>query len=170
MFDKNLIKQAQFLLDLAVELGIKIVSAESCTGGLIASLITAIPGSSQIFERGFVVYSNLAKQQNLQIDEADLNKYGAVSLEVARAMAIGAVANSSADLSIISTGIAGPDGATPDKVLGLVYLASYNKLNGKIICKEYHFDGDRDQIRSSSVELALQIIIDQIQILKINEI
>lgn len=165
MFGRKLVARAAFLLELAKKNEIKLVSAESCTGGLIASLITAVPGSSLVFERGFVVYSNLAKEENLGIPKTTLEKYGAVSFEVAKLMAKGAVANSKADLSIITTGIAGPGGASLDKPIGLVYIASCNKLNKKIICEEFRFSGNRDQIRLNAVEKATEIMISQIQIL-----
>lgn len=159
MFEQALINKASFLLELAGKNKIKLVSAESCTGGLIASLITSIPGSSSVFERGFVVYSNLAKEENLGVSKIILEKHGAVSSEVAKLMARGALDNSSADLSIITTGIAGPGGAVLDKPVGLVYIASCNKLNTKIICEEFRFSGNRDQIRLSAVAKAIEIMI-----------
>ena len=164
-FDIDLFRQAQTLFDLALKSNIKIASAESCTGGLIASLITEIAGSSKIFDRGFVAYSNLAKEQNLGINPQILSSFGAVSKEVAKEMAIAAIANSNANLSIATTGIAGPDGATASKPIGLVYISSFNSLNQNLITKQFNFVGDRSQNRILAVANAIQILITQIQIL-----
>lgn len=103
--------------------GLKVSTAESCTGGLVASLLTELPGSSAWFERGFVTYSNLAKIEMLGVDEALINSRGAVSKEVAEAMALGALAHSAADLSLSVTGIAGPGGGSAAKPVGTVWIA-----------------------------------------------
>ncbi len=161
-FNQELLNQAQKLFDLAVKSNIKIVSSESCTGGLISSLITEISGSSKIFERGFVVYSNLAKEQNLGVDTKILNQFGAVSEEVAKEMAIGAIKNSQANLSIAVTGISGPDGGSDDKPVGLVYISSFNNLNKKLIVKKFNFSGSRSENRILTVQNALTILISQI--------
>ncbi|CDZ78540.1 Nicotinamide-nucleotide amidohydrolase PncC [Legionella massiliensis] len=102
---------------------LKISTAESCTGGLIASLLTELPGSSSWFERGFVTYSNLAKVEMLDVDEGLINTRGAVSKEVAEAMALGALSHSAADLSLAVTGVAGPSGGSVEKPVGTVWLA-----------------------------------------------
>lgn len=102
--------------------GLKLTTAESCTGGLIAALATAIPGASDVFERGFVTYTNCAKIGQLGVDLELLNRHGAVSAETAEAMADGALRASAADVAISVTGIAGPDGGTAEKPVGLVYL------------------------------------------------
>ena len=164
-FDSKLLEKINNLFDLALKLNVKIVSAESCTGGLISSLLTEISGSSYIFDRGFVTYSNLAKQQDLDVDLQILNNFGAVSKEVAKEMAVGAVKNSNANLSIITTGIAGPDGGTKDKKVGLVYIASFNYLNKNLIVKQFNFSGDRSQNRMLTVRNAIEILIMQIQTL-----
>ncbi len=161
-FSSKLLNQAQKLFDLAVKANIKIASAESCTGGLIASLITEISGSSQIFERGFVVYSNLAKEQNLGVDAEILKQFGAVSEKVAKEMAIGAIKNSAANLSIAVTGISGPDGGSDDKPVGLVYISSFNNLNKKLIVKKFNFSGSRSENRILTVQNAFKILISQI--------
>ncbi len=165
-FNQELLNQAQKLFDLALKSNIKIVSAESCTGGLISALITEIAGSSQVFDRGFVVYSNLAKEQNLSVNAKTLNEFGAVSEEVAREMATGAVKNSNANLSIATTGISGPDGGTADKPIGLVYISSFNNLNKNLIVKKFNFSGDRAKNRILTVSNALEILITQINKLK----
>src|SRR5450631_2234013 len=110
MFDPALIDRAAALLTLCRDRGLKIAAAESCTGGLLAALLTEIPGSSAVFERGFVVYSNLAKRELLGVPESTLVRWGAVSAETALAMAQGALARSAADLAVAITGVAGPDG------------------------------------------------------------
>ena len=115
MFAPALIERAAALLTLCRNRGLKIVTAESCTGGLIAGLLTEIPGSSAVVERGFVVYSNLAKQEMLGVPGSTLARWGAVSEATARAMAEGALAHSAADLAVAVTGIAGPDGGTAEK-------------------------------------------------------
>ncbi len=162
-FNLELLDQAQKFFNLSLKNNIKIVSAESCTGGLIASLITEIAGSSQIFDRGFVVYSNLAKEQNLGVSNKTLNQFGAVSREVAQEMAIGAVKNSNANLSIATTGIAGPDGGTDEKPVGLVYISSFNNLNQNLVIQEFNFSGNRSENRILTVQNSLKILISQIQ-------
>jgi PncC family amidohydrolase len=158
----NLQGQVQKLFDLACKSNIKIASAESCTGGLLSTLITEIAGSSQIFERGFVVYSNLAKEQNLGVSSKTLNDFGAVSEEVAREMAIGVLRNSNANLSIAITGIAGPKSDETKKPVGLVYISSFNNLNNSLLVKKFNFSGDRAENRILSVSEAVQILITQI--------
>ena len=163
MFSWELINQAQKLFNLAQKKNIKIVSAESCTGGLISSLITEISGSSQTFERGFVVYSNLAKNQNLSVKNLTLEKFGAVSFEIAEEMSIGAIKNSSANLSVAVTGICGPDGGSAEKPVGLVYIASFCSINNNLIIKKFNFFGDRNKNRMLSVKNAIEILINQIE-------
>jgi nicotinamide-nucleotide amidase len=124
MFEAALLDQARALLDAARAKHIRIVTAESCTGGLIAGLLTEIPGSSDVVERGFVTYSNEAKEDALGVPAALLRKYGAVSDQVARAMADGALRHARAQLAIAVTGIAGPGGGSVEKPVGLVYIAS----------------------------------------------
>jgi nicotinamide-nucleotide amidase len=123
MFDAALLDQARKVLDGARAKNIRIVTAESCTGGLIAGLLTEIPGSSDVVERGFVTYSNEAKEESLGVPTALLRKYGAVSDHVARAMADGALRHSRAQLAIAVTGIAGPGGGSVERPVGLVYIA-----------------------------------------------
>ena len=109
-------------LRLAARRGLMLATAESCTGGLVAALITEIPGSSDVFDRGFVTYSNAAKAESLDVAPALLNPFGAVSAEVAGAMATGALAHSRADVAVSITGIAGPGGGSPEKPVGLVHF------------------------------------------------
>ena len=135
----------------------RIVTAESCTGGLIAGLLTEIPGSSDVVERGFVTYSNEAKQEALGVPAALLRKYGAVSDHVARAMADGALRHARAQLAIAVTGIAGPGGGSAEKPVGLVYIALANGHD--ISSREYRFgDIGRGQVRLATVREAIRLL------------
>jgi len=138
--------------------GLMIATAESCTGGLISTAMTARAGSSRVFERGFVTYSNAAKQELLGVCAETLAQYGAVSEEVAREMAVGALENSHADIAISVTGIAGPDGGSDDKPVGLVYIG-YADKNGQNSAQKHIFDGNRDEIRQKTAIIALETII-----------
>ena len=129
-------------------------TAESCTGGLIAAACTAMAGSSDWFERGFVTYSNEAKTEMLGVDAAQIARLGAVSEEVARAMVAGALARSKADVAVAVTGIAGPGGAVPGKPVGTVWLAWGTA--GAVQAVRLQLDGDRDAVRGATVEAALQ--------------
>ena len=157
-FSQELINQAKLFLILAKSKNIKLVTAESCTGGLLSGLITSIPGSSQVFDCGFVTYSNSAKNKSLNVDNDLLAKFGAVSEEVAKAMAIGAITNSNADISLAITGIAGPESDETTKKVGLVFIAFFDKNNEKLLSKKFEFEGDRDSIRNLSLKNALLIL------------
>ncbi len=163
IFDPKLLLQAQKLFYLAVKVKARIVTAESCTGGLFSALLTEIVGSSHIFDRGFVVYSNLAKEQNLGVNPQTLNKFGAVSEEVAREMAIGAIRYSKANLSVAITGIAGPQSDMTKKPVGLVYISSLNQLNNNLIVKKFNFSENRTENRILAVQAALKILIHQLK-------
>ncbi|HWC62811.1 MAG TPA: CinA family protein [Rhizomicrobium sp.] len=158
MFDAALLNQARQLLDAARAQSLRIVTAESCTGGLIAGLLTEIPGSSDVVERGFVTYSNEAKEDLLDIPTDLIHRHGAVSAEVARAMAAGALKHSLAQLAVAVTGIAGPGGGTPSKPVGLVYIAS-QRLDHAPNVKEFRFgDIGRGEVRSRSLAEALTLL------------
>ena len=133
--DPELVAQAQALLDLCRRKQLKIAAAESCTGGLLAAVLTEIPGSSDVLERGFVTYSNEAKQAMLGVPSTVLERHGAVSRETAEAMARGAVAHAPVDLAVSITGIAGPGGATAGKPVGLVHFAAASR-DGRLIQRE----------------------------------
>ena len=156
---KELSKKVEELLKKFKKSGLKLVTAESCTGGMISSVITDVSGSSDVFERGFVTYSNEAKNELLGVSTGLLEKHGAVSEEVAKAMAEGALSHSRADISIAVTGVAGP-GASENKPAGLVYIASAKKA-GETICCKNNFTGDRDKVRKSSVSKALDLALKQ---------
>ena len=132
-----------------------IATAESCTGGGIAQAITEVPGSSVWFDRGFVTYSNTAKVQMLGVNPHTLEHYGAVSAETAAEMAAGALARSDAGVAVAVTGIAGPDGETPDKPIGTVFIAWVHK-NGEAKTVKKKFAGNRRQIREQTVKSALE--------------
>lgn len=134
--------------------GLKLATAESCTGGLIAAACTAVAGSSDWFERGFVTYSNEAKTELLGVDAALIEAFGAVSEEVVRAMAEGALAHSRADLTVAVTGIAGPGGATQGKPVGTVWLAVARR-GGALQSELLRLGGDRAAVREQSVQYAL---------------
>jgi nicotinamide-nucleotide amidase len=157
MFSPALLAQADALLAKARAKGLKIATAESCTGGLIAGLLTEIAGSSDVYERGFITYSNQAKMDLLGVPESLLKTHGAVSAEVARAMAEGALKHSRADLAVAVTGIAGPGGGTADKPVGLVHIAA--SRGGMSKNEERRFgDPGRTEVRLKTVEAALRLM------------
>ncbi|MAE51313.1 MAG: damage-inducible protein CinA [Micavibrio sp.] len=147
---------------LLAEKGWKIVAAESCTGGLLAAAITHRPGSSQIFERGFVTYSNEAKMECLGVSAETLEKYGAVSDQTAEEMALGALKHSKADLAISITGIAGPDGGSHNKPVGLVYFG-YALKGGSSGSLHENYRGNREQIRGKAAAMALKSMISVLE-------
>src|SRR5256885_10313921 len=158
MFSSCLLLLAQAVLAETREKIWRIATAESCTGGLIAGLLTEIPGSSDVLDRGFVVYSDRGKSDLLDVPGDLITGHGAVSEAVARAMAEGAVANSNAHLAVAVTGIAGPGGGTELKPVGLVHIAAAR--GGRSILHEVHRFGDvgRSEIRLQSVEAALTLL------------
>lgn len=131
-----------------------LATAESCSGGLIAGACTDLSGSSNWFERGFVSYSNAAKNELLGVDTKLIQKHGAVSEEVARAMAAGAMARSRAQVTVAVTGVAGPTGGTPDKPVGLVWFGF--ALPDRVLTEKMNFPGDRAAVRSATVLHALR--------------
>lgn len=133
-----------------------VTTAESCTGGLIAGRLVNVPGVSDVFREGFVTYSNKAKRKYLDVGKSTLKKYGAVSEQTAKEMAIGGAFASDSDVCIAVTGIAGPDGGTEEKPVGLVYIAAYMK--DKVTVEEYRFKGNRQKIREQTVVKALDLL------------
>lgn len=146
------------LSNLLREKNLSMVSAESCTGGMIAAAITDIPGSSDVFDRGFVTYSNAAKQDLLGVTTATLDENGAVSKECAGEMAKGALKNSAANIAVSVTGIAGPDGGTEEKPVGLVYIATCVGDEAPIVV-QCNFVGDRAKIRALTCRKAYDLLI-----------
>jgi nicotinamide-nucleotide amidase len=136
----------------------RVASAESCTGGWVAKCLTDIPGSSQWFERGYVTYSNQAKEQSIGVSPEVLVTFGAVSRPVVEQMAAGALHASGAQLALAITGIAGPDGGSVDKPVGLVWFALASRT-APPVARQHQFDGDREAIRRAAVATALQMVI-----------
>ena len=158
--DPELAEMAEHVLDGFRAEGLKIATAESCTGGLIAALLTSIAGSSDVFERGFVTYSNEAKAQAIGVDPELIREHGAVSAPVAVAMAIGALEHSLADASVSVTGIAGPGGGSAEKPVGLVFIAVANRLEEGAFVEEFRFgDTGRDEIRNETSKMALEMLL-----------
>ncbi|HSZ74666.1 MAG TPA: CinA family protein [Rhizomicrobium sp.] len=158
MFPAPLLALAELVLAEAREKKLRIATAESCTGGLIGGVLTEIPGSSDVFERGFIVYSNRAKSDLLGVPGDLIADMGAVSEPVARAMAEGAVENSHAHIAVAVTGVAGPGGGTKLKPVGLVHIAVARE--GRSILHEAHRFGDigRSEVRMRTVEAALELL------------
>ena len=157
MFEAETLTLAQSVLAACRARGWHIATAESCTGGLVAAALTAIAGSSDVVERGFVTYSNEAKSELLGIPAETLAKHGAVSAETAAAMAQGAVARAPVDLAVSVAGIAGPGGATPTKPIGLV-LFGLARRDGTCRTERHVFPGDRSEVRQAALERALQLL------------
>jgi nicotinamide-nucleotide amidase len=165
MFPADILALAEEVLDAARARGLKIATAESCTGGLVAGALTAIAGSSDVFERGFVTYSNAAKSELLGVDPDLISSHGAVSYEVAHAMAMGTLSHSNADIGVSVTGIAGPGGGSADKPVGLVWFGTMTAMQRDLdhafgSIAEYRFgDLGRAEIREESVRQALRLLL-----------
>ena len=158
MFDEEITAAVNRLLERCRAKTLTVATAESCTGGLVAAAISEISGSSSVLDRGFVTYSNEAKQQMLGVTPATIDVYGAVSTECAEEMAKGALAHAQVDLAVSITGIAGPTGATPGKPIGLVYFCAASR-SGRIIAHDRKFgDIGRTQVRRASVLQALAML------------
>jgi PncC family amidohydrolase len=141
-----------------IDKGLRIAVAESCTGGLLSCKLTDIPGSSAYFDRGFITYSNLSKIEMLGVSKETIDEHGAVSSETALEMAKGALKNSSADIALAITGIAGPTGGTVKKPVGTVFIALAAKT--KVNCQKYNFSGNRLEIREQASIAALKMLLD----------
>lgn len=158
MFADDITEAARALLQTCRAQGLHVATAESCTGGLIAAALTAIPGSSEVFERGFVTYSNEAKTEMLGVPADLIARKGAVSMEVALAMAEGALKHAPADVVVAVTGIAGPGGGTDAKPVGLVHIVVARR-GGARLHEECRFgDVGRDEVREASVRKALEMM------------
>ena len=157
MFEAEILTLAQSVLDACRARGWHVATAESCTGGLVAGALTAIAGSSDVVERGFVTYSNEAKSELLGVPPDIISAHGGVSAETAAAMAQGAVARSPVDLAISVTGVAGPGGATPTKPVGLV-LFGLARRDGTCRTERRIFDGDRSAVRQAALQVALSLL------------
>jgi nicotinamide-nucleotide amidase len=163
MFSLEIDTLARLVIDDARERSLRIVTAESCTGGLVAAALCAIPGASDVFERGFVAYTNRAKQEMLGVSGDLIADLGAVSEPIARMMAEGAVENSHAHLSVAITGVAGPGGGTPMKPVGTVHFATA-RTNHSVQHRMEVFDLDtRWDIQMASVHVALEFLRDRLR-------
>jgi nicotinamide-nucleotide amidase len=160
MLDRETRDAAVALLELCKARKLMLATAESCTGGLLAAVLTDIPGSSAVVDRGFVTYTNEAKQQMIGVPPMTIEKYGAVSRETAEAMAKGALAHAQTDLAVSITGIAGPSGAMPGKPIGLVHFAAASR-SGRLIHHDRKFgDIGRSEVRRRSVLQAMAMLTE----------
>ena len=160
MFPSDITELTFELISKCRDAGIKVATAESCTGGLIAGCLTSVSGSSDVFERGFNTYSNEAKNEMLGVPLELIKEHGAVSELVAAAMVEGALKNAPVQLTVAVTGIAGPSGGTPEKPVGTVQIAS--ACEGKpTINKHFLFEGDRDAVRLATIKKALEMMLKQ---------
>jgi nicotinamide-nucleotide amidase len=151
---------AALVLDAFRTAGLRIATAESCTGGLIAALLTSLPGSSDVFDRGFVTYSNESKSEILGIPARLVSEDGAVSASVASAMANGALAASEGDAAVAVTGIAGPGGGSAEKPVGLVFIAVALRGEEGTYVEEFRFeDLGRDHVRNETAKMALEMLL-----------
>lgn len=157
-FSPALLDRAASFLDTCRSQGLRVATAESCTGGLVAGLLTEIPGSSAVVERGFVTYANAAKSEMLGVDAALIEQQGAVSEPVARAMAEGALLRSGVDLAVAITGIAGPGGETPTKPVGLVHFGLAARGEPTRHLERRYGDLGRSSVRQRAVEDALGLL------------
>jgi nicotinamide-nucleotide amidase len=158
LFDEDVCRRAAALVALYRQRGLTMASAESCTGGLVAGLITSVPGSSDAFERGFVTYSNAAKVDCLGVDDGLLGRFGAVSAEVAAAMAAGLLQRSPADVAISVTGIAGPSGGSDEKPVGLVYFGLARRGGDAATLEKRFGDLGRAKVRAAAIAVALDLL------------
>jgi nicotinamide-nucleotide amidase len=156
MITTELADSASKILALYRDAGLMLTTAESCTGGLIIGALTEVSGSSSVVDRGFVTYSNEAKNELIGVDMALIIEYGAVSRPVAEAMAVGALARSRADAAVSVTGVAGPGGGTAEKPVGLVFMGGVRKGREAIVQK-HNFEGDRSAVRHATVLAAMDM-------------
>ncbi len=162
-FSTELTTNATTVLTAARKKSLRLCTAESCTGGLLAACLTDVAGSSDVFDRGFVTYSYEAKTDLLDVSKTTLADFGAVSAETALEMARGALANANAHIAVSITGIAGPGGGTPDKPVGLVYMAIASAKGEKVL--KNNFSGDRSDVRLATVKKALDVFLKEIEAL-----
>jgi nicotinamide-nucleotide amidase len=154
----DIVAAAEALIKLFSAKKLVIATAESCTGGLVAGALTEVPGSSTVMDRGFVTYSNAAKQEMLGVPLETLKRFGAVSRETAEAMARGALGHSAADVTVAITGIAGPGGGMPGKPVGLVHFAAASRSGALTHAEMRYGDIGREQVRHQSVLQALAML------------
>lgn len=158
MFPEELLHQAAKALSLAKAQDIRIATAETCTAGLVSSCLTSVPGASKVFERGFVLYHDSAKATGLGVPESIASTHGAVSAEVTKGLAEGALAQSTAGVAVAVTGYAGPGGGNAKNPVGTVYVAAAKK-NADTLVERHVFSGDRDAVRTQAVGAALAVLV-----------
>jgi len=156
--DKQLYQASQLVASTLQELELTLSSAESCTGGWLAKCCTDLPASSQWFSHGFTTYSNASKQGLLGVNSATIDTFGAVSEQTVIEMVNGALTDSNSSISVAITGIAGPEGGSPDKPIGTVWFA-WKKRQAHVVTALHQFDGDRESVRRQAVMTALQGIV-----------
>ncbi len=161
MFSKDLLDRAAKALELAGAKGMRIATAETCTAGLVSSCLTSVPGASRIFERGFVLYHDTAKATGLGVAETVSRAHGAVSAEVTKGLAEGALANSGAGVTVAVTGYAGPGGGSEKNPVGTIYVAAARR-GAETLVERHQFSGDRDAVRLSAVGAALDVLTRQL--------
>ncbi len=154
-------KVEERIVEILLREGMRVATAESCTGGLVAATLVDVPGMSGVFEEGYITYANKAKERLLGVRKETLSSFGAVSEQTAREMAEGAAKAAGADCAVVTTGIAGPDGGTPEKPVGLVYIGCYVK--GKTTVKKCLFTGTRRAVRESAAREALEFLLKRLE-------
>ncbi len=160
MFDEELITIANQVIKEFDDANLTVVTAESCTGGLIGGCLTAVAGSSKVFDRGFITYTNEAKTEMLDVKKTLIDEHGAVSAQVASEMAIGAIAKSGSNAAVAVTGIAGPGGGTETKPVGLVYIAVATSEEEGAFVEDFNFsDMNRDEVRRETIKEALEMLL-----------
>jgi nicotinamide-nucleotide amidase len=160
MFDEELLAIANQVIKEFGEANFTVATAESCTGGLIGGCLTAVAGSSKVFDRGFITYTNEAKIEVLDVKRELIEEHGAVSAQVASEMAIGAIAKSGSNAAVAVTGIAGPGGGTETKPVGLVYIAVATSEEEGAFVEDFNFsDMNRDEVRRETIKEALEMLL-----------
>ena len=149
------------VVGLLIEKECSITTVESCTAGLIGATLVNVPGVSKVFSEGYITYSNSAKIKLVNVKRETLEKYGAVSKEVAQEMVQGAASKSKVDVAISATGIAGPDGGTPDKPVGLLYIGLW--INGDVTIHEFELQGNREENRIATVEEGFKLLLEALK-------
>ena len=157
MLSRNIVQSAAETIEACKAAGLMVATVESCTGGLVAGALTSVSGSSDVLDRGFVTYSNEAKNELVGVPMALIEAHGAVSAAVAEAMALGGVDRSNAQIAVAVTGIAGPGGGTATKPVGLVHFGCF-RTGGSVALHHEIYQGDRDAVRAASILQALAMI------------
>jgi nicotinamide-nucleotide amidase len=161
MFPQSALERAAQALQLASTQAVRIATAETCTAGLVSGCLTSVAGASKTFERGFVLYHDSAKATGLGVPETISRQYGAVSAEVTKGLAEGALANSTAGVSVAVTGYAGPGGGNEKNPVGTVYVAAARQ-GAETLVERHVFSGDRDAVRMQAVGAALTLLVRQL--------